>query len=204
MLFHIYNRGNRKQAIFNNDLDRIRFLFVLMIFQFNIHLPNIKEILKNVVSIEDLSYILQHWRLQGLKKNRTIKLHVFCLMPNHFHLIIEELKNGACANYMLRALDSYTKFFNIKYDLVGHVFQGSYKSKPITNDEYLLTLSAYIHNNPRNLDLENENLMNFPWSSYPDYIGINRWGTFLETGKIKNAFMNQGYYANFVDNSCNL
>lgn len=185
MYFHIYNRGNRKQDIFNDDADRIRFLFIILLFQFDAVIPKIKNILRDITCTEDLSkLIVQPWRLT-MSSKRLVKIHTFCLMPNHFHLGIEELKPDSRSYYIMRVIDSYTKYFNHKYKLVGHVFQGSYKSKVISDENYLSALLEYIHNNPKKLDLEYGDLSLFPWSSYTDHIHKNRWGIFLDTSAVQ-------------------
>ena len=72
-------------------------------------------------------------------------------MPNHFHLILQEVKEGGISQYMQRVLNAYTKYYNKKYEISGHLFQGPYKSVHIKDDPQLLYLSAYIHNNVREL-----------------------------------------------------
>ena len=197
MYFHIYNRGNRKGPIFYDDLDRIRFLFTILIFQFDIKITKTKKILRNITCLDDLITLVQPWRLT--KNKRLVKLHTFCLMPNHFHIILEELETGSRSNYMMRVLDSYTKYFNSRYKLVGHVFQGNYRSKIIDNDLYLLALSAYIHNNPLKLNISKEKQSELiKWSSYYDYTVKNRWGIFLETETISIFFKDKKDYSDFV------
>lgn len=202
MYFHIYNRGTRKHNIFENNKDRVRFLFVVFLFQFDIKIKNISKTLKKIESVGDLSFMLTNLKdLQprGLHCKKLVTIHSFCLMPNHFHLILEDDFNNK-SDYLMRVLDSYTKYFNIKYELTGHLFEGPYKAKSVGDDIYLLALSAYIHNNPYKLKSSNhiKNLEKFEWSSYTDYVNKNRWNNFIETSMILSFFSDQKDYAKFV------
>ncbi len=80
--------------------------------------------------------------------NEDVKLIAYCLMPNHYHLLIKIEKDNFLEKAMQRFSTSYTKAINKQYCRVGHLFQGRYKAKLIPNNEYLLHLSRYIHLNP--------------------------------------------------------
>ena len=107
-----------------------------------------------------------------------IRLYQYCLMDNHFHLLVET-PQANISRFMQAFSTAYTMYFNKKHERVGHLFQGRFVSKLVQGNEYLLRLSRYIHLNPiETLDAENmpfadqmEVLQNFRWSSYPAYIG---------------------------------
>lgn len=139
--YHIYNRGNRKQAIFTNYRDYERFL-------------------EKVVEY---------------KKKYSIQLLAYCLMPNHFHFLIYQSSPNGLSKFISDLCNSHSRYFNVKYDLVGSLFQGRFKAKLIEKDEYLIHLSRYIHLNPVDLFLfvGKELLgkvMSYKWSSLSAYL----------------------------------
>ncbi|MDO8551701.1 MAG: transposase [bacterium] len=101
---------------------------------------------------------------------QTELIRIFCysLMPNHFHLLIQQLQEGGVTTFLRKSLDSYAKFFNTKYDRVGPLFQGSFKAKLIEKDEYLLQLSKYIHRNIFTLSMCEGKI--YSYSSYNYYL----------------------------------
>ena len=175
--YHIYNRGMQKQAIFESDRDRLRFLFLLLSFQGKDTIQNVSRTLKKFVQSSTLNITGDF--VKEILKDRTVELVVFCLMPNHFHLILCEKKEGGIAKYMQRVLTAYTKYFNTRHNKTGHLFQGSYKSVHIESDEQLMYTSAYIHKNPIELMEWKNKFDKYPWSSYQDFILINRWDDLL-------------------------
>jgi putative transposase len=130
-----------------------------------------------------------------------VELSSFALMPNHFHLIVKETKERGMGKYMQRVLNSYTKYFNTRYGVSGHLFEGPYKAVHIESNEQLLHLSAYIHLNPREFNEWHKKEVNFPWSSYQDYIKENRWRNLLKIEIITEQFKNKNEYKNFVETS---
>jgi putative transposase len=200
--YHIYNRGMQKQPIFESDKDRLRFLFLLLAFQGKDSIPNISRTLKQFVQSSTLN--IEQDFIAEILKEKIIELIVFCLMPNHFHLIVREKTEGGIAKYMQRVLTAYTKYFNTRHEKTGHLFQGSYKSVFIEDDEQLMHTSAYIHKNPVELKDWKNKLEEYPWSSYQDYILTNRWGDLLSQDIILGRYLeskNFGSYKNFVEKS---
>ncbi len=122
-------------------------------------------------------------------------------MPNHFHLLIREIKEGGTAKYMQRIQNSFTKYINTKYKKSGHLFQGAYKAVNMGGNEQLLYLSSYIHKNPKEMKEWNKNEIKFPWSSYQDCVLINRWGDFLKHEIITSQFSKKDSYEEFVKTS---
>ena len=206
--YHILNRGSNKQIIFFDNNDRIRFLFLILYFQSAITFENISRIVKEFANSPTF---IQHSVLnkgndgvgivKDVVKSRTVELVAFCIMPNHFHLILKEVKEGGIANYMQRVLNSYTKYFNTKYQRSGHLFQGPYKAVHIQSDKQLLYLSAYIHHNPRELKEWVGKEKQYTWSSYQDFIFKNRFNNLLLPDIITSQFKNKGEYQEFLKTS---
>ena len=197
--YHIFNRGNRKQAIFLDDRDRARFLFLILALQSSTIVYNISD---------NVDYFTKHRvfsiserALKRLVKERTVELVEFILMPNHFHLIMREFIEGGIAKYMQRVLNAYTKYFNTRYGQSGHLFQGPYRDVHINDNNQLLYLSAYIHRNSREIAQWKNKECAHQWSSYTDYVAENRWGTLLSPNIILDQFRNAREYEIFVRSS---
>jgi putative transposase len=179
--YHIYNRGVEKRTIFENEQDYKVFLSYL---KYSLSkLPDKKEITE--------VFTLQGEPFQGIPhqpKNykERIELLAYCLMPNHFHLLIRQIDNSSMKSFMNSLITRYTMYFNKKYDRVGSLFQGVYRAVLITDEPYLLHLSRYIHLNPS----EFTNDLASAYSSYGDYLGL-RHTTWLKPDAILSQFNNK-------------
>lgn len=137
-LYHVLNRGDRREEIFRDDQDRARFLETLA--------------------------------EAGAKTGWQV--HALCLMPNHFHLVLETPQPNLVAG-MKWFLGTYTSRFNRRHQLVGHLFSGRYKSLVISGQGgYLRTVSEYVHLNPVRAKLlpAAAPLRSYRWSSFPEYL----------------------------------
>ncbi len=191
--YHIYNRGVEKRNIFLNENDYWRFMTLLVIFQGKVYIPQISRVVTDVKhSMFDKELFIE------ILSKRTVELVCFCLMPNHYHFILKEIKGGGIINFMQRLGDAYTKYFNLKYKRTGHLLGGRYQSVHINKDNYLKHLSSYTHLNPRELKHWMGREHQYPWSSFQDYVGTNRWGNFLNHSIIIEQFRNKKHYYNFV------
>lgn len=106
-------------------------------------------------------------RLRKYKKRYNFSLYAYCLMPNHIHLLGEIQITYELAPLMSSLLRSYTAYFNNKYDKVGHLWQGRFKSKVILKDRYLIDCINYIEANPVRTDISST-LDEYSWSSYKE------------------------------------
>lgn len=142
----------------------------------------------------------------ALERNQN-KLVAYCLMGNHYHFILR-VKNKVSLSRSMHALGlSYATYYNYKYCMNGHVFQGRYNCKYINSTSYLIYLSRYLHRNPLELSfsLDLSILDNYRWSSYHKYIGKKRKSDIklIHTDVLK-YFVNQEEYREFCvapDNS---
>src|SRR3989344_1418868 len=78
----------------------------------------------------------------------SINILCYCLMPNHFHFLLQQTSEASVASFMNVLQLGHAKFFNTKYERIGPLYQGRFKAKSVMSGEYLLQLSAYIHRNP--------------------------------------------------------
>lgn len=127
--YHIYNRGVNKRKIFLDSDDFAVFLNLLKRYLDS----------KPTKDNKGREYEWLH---------RRIELLAFCLLPNHFHLLIYQHDPKAVTRLMVGVLTSYTGYFNKKYKRLGPLFQSAYKASRINNEEYLMHISRYIHLNP--------------------------------------------------------
>ncbi len=154
--YHLYNRGLEKQAIFVNTRDYSRFVKTFFYYQIQNPKPKFsKYSVSKVFSIDP--------------NKKIVDIICYCLMPNHFHLLVKQLQDGGISEFMRKFIHSYTKYRNVKHKRQGPVFQGVFKSVRVESDEQLLHLSRYIHLNPYVSNLI-QDLKLYSWSSYNTYI----------------------------------
>lgn len=181
-IFHVYNRGNNKEKVFFDEQDYKAFLFRLGLC---LGFPE-KEL--NTEKFMAMPY--SRIRITNTNKN-NFKLHAFALMPNHFHLLIEQVGDIPISKLISKTCSSYSKYVNNKYKRVGHSFQDCFKAVRIEDNSQMMWTSAYIHMNPVKDGLV-KHPKEYKWNSYNDYASdrnlpiVNKellLGTF---GNIKN------------------
>ena len=114
-IYHIINRGNRREAVFHDSYDYDKFLKLLL----------------------------------ESKEKYSIKIYAYCLMPNHFHLVIYTKYADSLSQAMHWISSSYVRYYNKRYNISGHLWQGRYKSFIVQEDTYLLVLLKYVEANPK-------------------------------------------------------
>ena len=189
VIVHVYNRGNNKEKIFFDEQDYKAFLF-----RFGLCLGFTQEEL-NKESFISVPY--SRIRITETIKN-NFKLHAFCLMPNHFHLLLEQVGHIPTSKLISKLCTSYAMYLNKKYKRVGHVFQDQFKSVLIENNPQLMWASAYIHMNPvKDGIVKDPN--EYKWSSYRDYVSARNLpivskeillGAFGDTENLKKQTFN--------------
>lgn len=167
--YHVYNRGVEKRNIFLDEQDYQVFLSYLKIYL----IPNV-EVISAINKNNNLDYEDKNTKIHRLNElnnySEKIKLICYVLMPNHFHLELQQIGKKDIGNFMQSLFTKYTVYFNKKYKRVGSLFQGRYKAVLIFGKEYLINLSKYIHLNPFKILAQDQSLESYPWSSYPAYI----------------------------------
>ena len=184
-IYRIYNRGNDKIDIFKNSEDYSFFTFRIRQYLFpeeSLSIPG-----SRIVPLPDKSF----------------SLLCYCLMPNHFHMMIRQNTELPISVLMLKLATSYSKYFNTKYKRVGHVFQDRYKQVPVMGNRQLLWLSAYIHQNPKKAKIVSDSLK-YDWSSYQDYLSHQSFSLVTGSELILDQFKTRKEYGHFVDDSYKL
>lgn len=190
--YHIYNRGVDKREIFLNDKDFIR--FIISMREFNVVEP--------IGSLKmELGRKIQTLRVCGrplASESKTLLVDIvcYCLIRNHIHLILRQRQKSGVSHFMLKLAMGYTKYFNIKYERSGSLFQGTFKAKHIDSAKYLAWVSAYVNGN---VEIHKFVMAeDYQWSSYWDYLGL-RNGTLCDKMIVMNEFNNNKEYKEFVD-----
>lgn len=185
--YHIYNRGNDKKKIFNEDKDYLRFMVLLYTCN------NIGSIqLSNYRGLSKSHNLLKMFNVK--REETLVDIGSYCLMPNHVHLLLKEKIEGGISLFLQKLFTAYSMYFNKKYGRTGKLFEGVYKAEHADNDNYLKYLYTYINLNPISLvekDWKNkivkdqikakDFLRRYEYSSYLDYVGVKR-----EEGSILN------------------
>jgi putative transposase len=161
--YHVFNRGHEKREIFSDVREYRRFLELLNYYRFS----------KPPLRFSKYMEINQKQRteiLHSLEKNnrQIVEVICYCLMPNHFHLLLKQLEKNGIAKFLAQVSNSYTKYFNTKHSRASNLFQGTFKAVHVESDEQLLHLSRYIHTNPITASLTTKP-EEYLWSSYLDY-----------------------------------
>ncbi len=111
-------------------------------------------------------------KMDKFRENDEYKVFAYCLMDNHIHLLLQEL-NAPLSNSIKRICSSYVRWYNNKYERIGHLFQERFRSEVVDNEGYFLTVLRYIHQNPIKAHMVTD-VSEYPWSSYNEYLNNNR------------------------------
>lgn len=191
--YHIYNRGTNKMEIFNDSLDYKAFMERLYVLN-----GNLKTKFSDIRPGST-------WTID--KEGDLVDIIAWVLMPNHFHLLIRTKNDTGLSNFMQKLGTSFSMYYNKKHDRTGRLFEGTFKAKHITEDNYLKYLYSYIHLNPlklidknwkenttENLDEKVEFLKKYKYSSLLDYLNTNR-----DENKITNKDVAPDYFKESKD-----
>jgi len=180
--YHIYSRGVDKREIFASRHDYNRFSILLYLCNSDKPL-NMRE---TFLAYKGKSFLEEVFFADRGKT--YVDIGAYCMMPNHFHLLLHEKIENGISIFMKKLLTAYSKYFNQKRQRTGALFEGCFGAQHAHNDEYLKYLFAYIHLNPVKLILGNDwkekkiadmaevqkFINEYYYSSYPDYAGLSR------------------------------
>ncbi|MCK5027594.1 MAG: transposase [Candidatus Pacebacteria bacterium] len=201
--YHVYNRGNNKSNIFLDNRDKDRFILLLYICN-NSSFAVVKDLPKSPLG----------WSLGKIKRDETIvDIGAYCLMSNHFHILLHEKKEGGITKFVSKFSTGYSMYFNKRNQRTGSLFEGRFKAEHVDNDEYLKYLFAYIHLNPisliepewkevgiTNISSVKKYLSSYKYSSYADYLGEEREEKLiLDKEKFPEYFEDFTEFENFID-----
>lgn len=180
--YHVFNRGVARIPIFTNSIDYKRFHKTMLYYQIDGPKPKFSNFSPSKTELK-------------LKK-KIIDIVCYCFMPNHFHFLVQQKRDGGISEFVSKLSNSYTKYFNIKKNRVGPLLQGEFKAVHIETNEQLIHLSRYIHLNPL-VGYITKDLYRYQWSSYVEYIGLQKKGI-CSKEIILDQFKSKDSYQKFV------
>lgn len=182
-LLHVLNRGVDKRDIFLDDQDRFRFIHDL--FEFNSQ-ERVNTTFKVFNKQNDIASRSSNDKRP--KRKLLVDIHAFCIMSNHYHLLLSPRIIKGVPKFMKKLNMGYAKYFNNKYTRTGALFEGRYRYVPVKEHSHFIHLPYYIHFNPLDLVVPQwrarriddfakavKFLKNYRWSSYLDYIGTTNF-----------------------------
>lgn len=204
--YHIYNRGVDKRTIFKSEHDYRRFIMLL-------YVANSEEPIRldNLINLSNKTYE----EVLSIKRgNPLVSIGSWCLMTNHFHILLREEVEGGISKFMKKLGTGYSMYFNIKYQRKGSLFGGPFKSQHISEDLHLKHLFGYIHLNPLDIKFSGwgeliakkytkewkDFLKSYEYSSYSDLVGFERpEGGILDTKVFPDYFSEDDSFEDFMD-----
>ncbi|MDO8443679.1 MAG: transposase [Candidatus Azambacteria bacterium] len=194
-IYHTYNRGVEKRPLFINNQDYSRFIDDIIIFN------DIKLVVNPKRRIRDI-------KNGDHKRKPLVDILAFCLMPNHYHLLLRQRVESGITEFMRKLGAGYANYFNLKHQRVGPLFQGKFKSVLIDDESQFMYIPFYIHLNP--LDLHRSGWQNkgigdskkaiefldhYKWSSHSDYVDKAKFSLVLQKDFLKEYFGGAPEYA---------
>ena len=175
--YHCFNRGVDKRKVFLSKIDYERFMVLLYAGNSSqvVHISNLKKHSPRDIIKDN---ILE-------RKQPLVEIAAYCLMPNHFHLVLKEIKQGGISLFMQKIITGYTMYFNKKNERTGALFSSTFKSKHVSDDRYLKHLISYVHMNPvelfeprwkegqGNINTIKNQLLTYPYASTVDFLNKN-------------------------------
>lgn len=180
--YHVFNRGVAKMQIFNSFYDYNHFVKTMIYYSIEGPKPRFSIFTPTTLTL-------------NINK-KIVNIICYCLMPNHFHFLLRQIRKGGITEFVSKLSNSYTKYINIKNKRVGPLLQGNFKAIHVETNEQLLHLSRYVHLNPLVSYLVKD-LDSYKWSSYPEYVNLTN-NAICDKKIILDQFKSSGEYKQFV------
>ena len=181
--YHLAGRGVDKRSIVIDDSDRLRFLHNLWAFN----------------DVQDSqNFKLPGRRDEQISRSPLVHIHAFCLMLNHYHLLVSEVVENGISLFMKKLNMGYTKYFNERHERSGALWQGKYRKIQVAREAHFLYIPYYIHLNPldyvmpewrqggvRDVPAALDHLAAYRWSSHLDYLGEKNFPSIIAGGELQ-------------------
>ena len=203
--YHAYNRGVDKRAIFQDTLDFQRFYWSLYLFNDANYKNPGNDPYYNDVLLAGAEQLAQD-------RDQLVKIISFCLLPNHFHLLVKQVKDGGVSKFFQKLGIGYVKYFNRKYERTGHLFEMNFKAIATDSDTHLFHLPRYIHLNAidysplpwREGHIDDwaraqRILEGYPWSSHDAYMGRPQQLPVVDEEEVRNLFKSPEDYMQYLE-----
>ena len=173
--YHVYNRGVEKRKIFTDEQD------------YTVFIGLIKKYLTGEAPADSKN------RHKFKHLGDDVSIMSYCLMANHFHLLLHQKSDAGISQFMRKLNTGYVMYFNNRHDRVGGLFQGVYKASHISSDPYLYHVSRYIHLNP-------VDYITYPYSSIKYYLNPSSTPEWFNTKRVTDLFDGSSKeYISFVE-----
>ena len=189
--YHVINRGVEKRDVFLDEGDFIRFIHDMYVFNDVRSAPN---------------YVVKE-RQRERQRKMLVHVHAYCLMKNHYHLLLSPVTENGISAFMQKLNMGYAKYFNEKYERSGVLWQGVFKKMHITRDAHFMYIPYYIHLNPldfkypewragavKNSGKALSYLRGYRWSSHLDYLGIKNFPSVIYPLQLADVLGNRARY----------
>ncbi len=188
-VYHVYTRSIDNYITFRDENDYTRVLEAIKYYKHG----KVPTSFSNYIKIKNKKFFSLKYELNT--NNPVVHIIAYCIMPTHVHLILKQLNDNGISLYIKNVFDSYTRYFNSKYQRKGTLWESKFKSVHVESNEQLLHLTRYIHLNPTTAGIVKEP-EDWPYSSYMEYLNKS-------DEKICNYVdcldMDMNDYKNFVD-----
>lgn len=172
VFYHVYARGANKRRIFLDEEDNLKFL----------------QLLERYLSPEDAR---NQYGVPYPNFYNKVDLLAYCLMPNHFHLLVYQRQSHMLTSLMQSVMTSYSRYFNLKYKRTGPLFESRFRSSAILDEAYLEHITRYIHLNPRQW-------RDYEYSSLPYYLQQDTV-SWVRPNRIVSMFKTPAEYIQFLE-----
>ena len=187
--YHIYNRGTDKRIIFEDTPDIQRFFEAMSDF-------NAEQPIGSMYEYSFVKHQLGSSTSKLMERKPIVRFIAYCLNPNHFHFLLEQLADDGIPKFMHRLSTGYTKYFNKKHRRTGALFSGRYKAIHVDTDEYLLRLSAYVNLNDHVHHLPDNSVKSL--SSWNEYKNATAQYRLCDPEVILGQFKSRSEYLQFA------
>lgn len=192
-IYHVFNRGIDRRSVFTGfrEFSRAQELIKYYLCKdtpvsYSKFLQQPKEIREQVIQ-------------QMKRDEKLVNVLAYCLMPNHFHFMLQQNSDRGIPKFISNFTNAYTRYFNTKHGRTGPMFEGIFKAVLVESDEQLIHLSRYVHLNPVVSSIINEDqLSNYKWSSYHQYISKSDDDGYINTSLVLSMFKSKDKYKEFV------
>ncbi|MBU1200266.1 transposase [Patescibacteria group bacterium] len=189
-IYHVFNKGIDGRKTFSDKTDYERAVRCIDFYHFSDRFCKLSRFL--TLTTKKQQQIFEQ------TQEKLVEIYCYCLMPNHFHLLIKQLADGGVSKYLSDFQNSYTRYHNKRQERTGQLFMNQFKAVRVTTDEQLMHVSRYIHLNPHTGSVVNslKELRLYPWSSLKEYLKID--GGFCKKEVIVSPPFNEHSYWKFV------
>lgn len=164
-IYHVFTKSIAGFKILNNDSEFLRMIETIQYYQrekrpikfcrFNKFREGTTKYLKSDISMSE--------------SEKLVEIIAYCIMPTHIHLVLKQLKDKGVSLFMNNILNSYSRYFNIKHNRKGPLWEGRFKNVLVGREEQLLHLTRYVHLNPVTARIVNTPI-DWKASSYKEYL----------------------------------